>query len=324
MMELKRCRQFRVALALSSSLILSTGCATANVSPASGEPPKELAKLPSSLKAELSSQTVSTGTIALLTVELPAEYQGKPVTGIFEGMELPFFPISQKPGSEVAGTSARFATVLSIPYDHAPGNGSIQLRLGDGPQQSDAGTVEFKVVQGEYPSEVLKVDGRRVHPKKKSDLARIAKEQIEIGRVYKAVTLSKYWEGPFIKPIESEITSAFGTRRVYNGELKSFHGGVDLRAPMKTPIYSAAAGKVVMAKNLFYTGNTVMLDHGYGIITLYAHMSRLKVKKGEDVKAHQLLGLSGKTGRVNGPHLHWQAIVHKVKVNPFGLIEVLR
>jgi len=93
---------------------------------------------------------------------------------------------------------------------------------------------------------------------------------------------------------------------------------------MLTPVYSAAPGIVVLAKNLFYTGNTVMIDHGYGIITLYAHMTELKVKKDDVVEQRRLLGLSGKTGRVSGPHLHWQAVVHHVKVNPIGLTEVMR
>jgi murein DD-endopeptidase MepM/ murein hydrolase activator NlpD len=99
---------------------------------------------------------------------------------------------------------------------------------------------------------------------------------------------------------------------------------MDLKAAMETPVYSAAPGIIVLAKNLFYTGNTVMMDHGYGVVTLYAHMNELKVKVGEVVPVHKLLGLSGKTGRVSGPHLHWQAVVHHVKVNPIGLTEVMR
>ena len=138
------------------------------------------------------------------------------------------------------------------------------------------------------------------------------------------MTLKKFWQGPFELPIQSRVTSAFGTRRVYNGVLKSFHTGLDLKAAMNTPIHAAAPGIVALSKNLFYTGNTVILDHGYGILTVYAHMNLRKVKVGDVVDVQQILGLSGKTGRVNGPHLHWQGIAHQVKVNPLGLVQVVK
>jgi murein DD-endopeptidase MepM/ murein hydrolase activator NlpD len=117
------------------------------------------------------------------------------------------------------------------------------------------------------------------------------------------------------------VTSSFGSRRVYNGIQSSAHTGLDFKAPKGTPIYAASRGRVALAKNLFFTGNTVILDHGYGVLTLYAHMSKLKVKKGQMVEGGHLLGLSGMTGRVTGPHLHWMAIIHKQKVNPIGLTQ---
>jgi hypothetical protein len=280
------------------------------------EAPVQTHSLPLNIKTELSSTTVVAGTITLLTLHLPPEQRNKAITGKFEGIELPFFQQSEL-------DDGIYECVVSIPYDHVPGKGIIRVQIGEGEQLSSV-EVPFDIIGGNYPSEILRVNGRRVNPTRKSDLIRIKKDQAEVVEIYKRVTRKKYWKGPFILPIQSRVTSPFGTRRVYNGALRNFHPGMDLKAAEKTPIVASAPGEVVLARNLFYTGNTVMIDHGYGIVTLYAHMSKLNVKKGQIIKKRELLGLSGRTGRVNGPHLHWQAVVHKVKVNPLGLIHVIR
>jgi murein DD-endopeptidase MepM/ murein hydrolase activator NlpD len=295
--------------------LLSSACATAKTL-TQEEVTQSIQPPPVNLKAELSSNEVVAGTLARISLRLPSEYRNQPILGQFEGIELPFFPVPEH-GQDV------YEALLGVPYDRKPGLGVISIKVGEGSRTVEF-QLPFQVKDGNYPSEILRVDGRRVNPTNKKDLARIIREQAEVAEIYKRVTPQKYWPGPFSLPIESKITSPFGTRRVYNGQLKNFHPGLDLKAPLKTPIYTAAPGVVVLSKSLFYTGNTVMIDHGYGVITLYAHMSKLQVKLGQLVKAHDLLGLSGKTGRVNGPHLHWQAVVHRVKVNPLGLTQVVR
>ncbi len=271
------------------------------------------------IHAELSSSQVVSGTIALITIQVPSVYRKGMISGEFEKTEFPFFPVSET----VNGLIETFEAVLAVPYERKPGPGIVTVHIGKG-ETAKSYPISFNVVEGDYRSEVLHVDGRRVNPHHKKDLLRIKGEQERVAQIYGRVTPQKYWSGPFSYPIQSPVTSPFGTKRLYNGQLKNFHTGLDLKAPMKTPIYSAEAGMVVLASNLFYTGNTVMIDHGYGVITLYAHMSRIKVKEGQVIQAHQLVGLSGKTGRVNGPHLHWQAVVHRVKVNPIGLTEVMK
>ncbi|MEO5968887.1 MAG: M23 family metallopeptidase [Bdellovibrionia bacterium] len=282
-------------------------------------------KLPLDIRAELSSGEVPAGTLVLITLHLPEGVQAPAVnqgnqedssnqavfSGEFEGTSFSFFTAPDL-GPQV------YEAVLGIPYERKPGKAVIQVR---GEQNLE---IPFKVIDGHYPSETLHVDGRRVNPTKKKDLIRIKKEFMEVAAIYKRVTPKKYWSGRFSYPIQSSVTSVFGGKRVYNGSLKNYHPGLDLKAPMRTPVYSPAPGIVVLAKNLFYTGNTVMIDHGYGVITLYAHMTELKVKKDDIVGKERLLGLSGKTGRVTGPHLHWQAVVNHVKVNPIGLTEVMR
>lgn len=308
--ELYRQNRFRIIPYLFYSFLFLSACATAST-PNRTTSSIDIKPEALNIQTELSSHEVVSGTLALVKLNLPEDLRKKQVIGEFEGNELPFYETNQ-------GLEA----VLSVPYEHAPGPGSILVKIGEGADTKQF-QVPFKVIEGNYRSEVLHVDSRRVNPKA-TDLLRIREEQAEVQEIYKKVTRQKYWKGPFIFPIQSRVTSPFGSKRVFNGQLKNFHPGLDLKAAVGTPIRAAAPGVVVMAKSLFYTGNTVMVDHGYGMITLYAHMSKIQVKLGQQVKGNELLGLSGKTGRVNGPHLHWQAVVHRVKVDPMGLIQVIR
>ncbi len=304
---------FRKTLGLLFVGVHCTACATANTlhpTTMNFQSPKL------DIRAQLSSQEVLPGTIVLIRLESSQMLQSVPVMGEFEGITFPFFPENPQGGG---GSQA----VLGIPYDRKPGPGIIYVTLGEGASASHL-EVALNVFPGEYPSESLRVDSRRVNPTRRKDLQRIRAEQSEVGAIYQRVTQQKLWQGPFVLPIHSKITSPFGTRRIYNGAVRNYHPGLDLRAPQGTPVRASAPGIVVLAKSLFFTGNTVILDHGYGIVTLYAHMSRLSVKLGQRVEMQQKLGLSGKTGRVNGPHLHWQAVVHQVKINPLGLTQVMR
>ncbi|MBI3554935.1 MAG: M23 family metallopeptidase, partial [Deltaproteobacteria bacterium] len=179
------------------------------------------------------------------------------------------------------------------------------------------------VKSGTYPSEKLRVAPRMVVPSKK-DQKLIAKDRILLGRAYATKTLTRFWDPPVVMPIQSVITSTFGSARVYNGKKESVHFGTDLRAPTGTQIVAPIAGQVAVARLLYYTGNTVILDHGFGMFTIYGHMSKLLVKEGEIVKKGQVMGLSGMTGRANGPHLHWGVNLHGTKIDPMVLVSALK
>ena len=118
-------------------------------------------------------------------------------------------------------------------------------------------------------------------------------------------------------------SSTFGNKRVFNGQLKSYHNGVDFRARTPIPVYAANSGVVTLAESLFYSGNAVIIDHGTGIFTIYAHLSRIDVAAGSYIEKGQRLGLTGATGRVSGPHLHWGVKINGIAVNPMQLIEVM-
>ena len=164
--------------------------------------------------------------------------------------------------------------------------------------------VSVQIVEKNYPFETLRVNPKRVKLSKK-DLKRVIKERKILKEVYRNSDKSLLIDKGFIHPLQSKVTSFYGTRRLYNNVKKSQHLGIDYRAAVGVPIPSSNKGKVVLARNLFYTGNTVILDHGMGIFTLYGHMNKIFVKKGYVAKQGEVLGHAGKTGRVTGPHLHW-------------------
>ena len=130
------------------------------------------------------------------------------------------------------------------------------------------------------------------------------------------------WSGNFQAPVKAAATDSFGTRRTFNGKLASIHKGTDFRAPTGTPVLAGNSGKVILAQKLFYEGNCVMVDHGLGLISISMHLSRIDVKPGQQVTRGQPLGLSGATGRVTGPHLHWAIRWQGVMLDPVKLLHL--
>ena len=152
-------------------------------------------------------------------------------------------------------------------------------------------------------------------------------KQIKADVALKAVVFSHsaaepLWAASFRAPVAAAATDSFGTRRMFNGKLASIHKGMDFRAAMGTPVHAANSGTVVLARKLYYEGNCVVIDHGLGLWTLSMHLSRIDVREGQQVAPGQLLGLSGATGRVTGPHLHWAVRWQGVYLDPAKLLRL--
>jgi murein DD-endopeptidase MepM/ murein hydrolase activator NlpD len=130
-------------------------------------------------------------------------------------------------------------------------------------------------------------------------------------------------EGPFVRPVAEPANSAFGSRSVFNGQMRAPHSGADFLSPAGTPVHAPAGGKVVVAAPLYYTGNTVVIDHGLGLYSLFAHFSAIAVHEGDLVTAGDVVGRVGATGRVTGPHLHWAIRVGGARVDPLSVLAVL-
>lgn len=171
-----------------------------------------------------------------------------------------------------------------------------------------------------YKSEKLNVNKSRVTLSKK-DLDRVMKEN-EIKRKIYLKTASYYlFDKPFKVPLNSFITSYYGNRRLFNNKKKSQHLGNDFRAKVGVKIPVSNKGKVVYAGNLFFTGNVVVVDHGLNIFTAYGHLSKILVSEGMILNQGDIVGLSGATGRVSGPHLHWGVKINGNWVDGFSLVE---
>lgn len=210
----------------------------------------------------------------------------------------------------------RLLVFLAVPYQQKT---PIELLY-----QTPSGTktLRINVHQGDYTSEILRVEPSKVSPPKEV-LKRIAKEREEALALYTTITPKRFWHQPFTLPLESAITSAYGTARLYNDTLKSYHTGVDLRAPLRTPIYAINDGVVVLAKERYYAGNSIIIDHGEGIYSTYYHLDTLSFRAGEKISKGEILGLSGQSGRVTGPHLHFGIMLHGTPVDPLHFIETL-
>lgn len=187
-----------------------------------------------------------------------------------------------------------------------------QLKLND--------EFSIKIVQGAYKKEKIMIaDTTKTKPNKTAN-ERITKEFAEANAIYRTYTEKRHWSKPFILPLNSVITSPYGSARVFNGEIKSFHGGTDFRAAIGTPIHASNDGVVVIAKDRFLAGKSVVIDHGEGVFSMYYHCSDIKVKLGEKVQRGQVVALSGDTGRVSGAHLHFGILVNGVQVDPIDFI----
>lgn len=187
---------------------------------------------------------------------------------------------------------------------------------------NDEQIIKFKLIEGSYKKENITVSSSKANPNKEN-LKRIKKESKEAYSIYRAKTDKLLFNSKFELPINSVITSNFGNARIFNGNLKSYHSGTDFRASVGTPIKAANDGVVVIAKERFYAGNSVVINHGGGIYSQYYHLSKINVEVGNLVKKGEVIGLSGATGRVSGPHLHFGIMVNANSVEPLKFIEAI-
>lgn len=216
----------------------------------------------------------------------------------------------------------RYFALIPVDYDAKPHTQEVVIKYDEhGTPQSTSFYLD--VIKGMYASEEIHVDSKKVNPKSKKVQARIAKEYKEAMEVYHHITPRLYINKAFILPLHSKITSDFGKERLYNGSHRGYHSGTDFRAKMGTPVRASNDGVVVLVKNRFYSGGTVIIDHGEGIYTCYFHLSKFLVKNGQKVKRGEVIARSGKSGRVTGPHLHFAVRVYGVQVDPMQFITLM-
>ena len=214
----------------------------------------------------------------------------------------------------VVKQGGRWIAVVGIPLAAAPGSASIRVKA---PAER---SISFEVAPKQYATQSLKVPPKQVNLSK-ADLARVTRERESIERALSRWSDVEPASLQMPQPVPGLRSSSFGLRRVFNGESRNPHSGMDIAAPVGTPVHAPLAGTVLDTGQFFFNGNTVFLDHGRGLISMYCHLSKISVRPGQSIAAGEIVGAVGMTGRVTGPHLHWGLTLNHAWVDPELFIE---
>jgi hypothetical protein len=260
---------------------------------------------------KLSSSVASQG--SLLQAEVTGTKASQEISAEWDAKSIPLW--HETPASDT------LRALIGIDLEKPPGQYEWKLSWTGADGTPLVCNVPITVRSGKFPVERLTVEKQYVQPDPEQE-KRAEEDQKKMKAIYDTVTPEALWKGKFRVPLNNVTTGGnFGRRRVLNGEARSPHAGVDFPAATGTPVFAAQAGRVVLAENLYYSGNTVVIDHGFGIYTLYAHLSEIEVHEGDAVQVSTQIGKVGATGRVTGPHLHWGLTIDHARVNALQIVQ---
>jgi murein DD-endopeptidase MepM/ murein hydrolase activator NlpD len=270
---------------------------------------------------KLSAPSSSQG--SLLHLEVRSRKPLAEVTAEWNSKNVPFWHVPRSGiDSPKVGPDLREA-ILGVDLEKAPGTYPLLVHVQAAGGKPEACTLHIPVRVGKFATEKLQVGKEFVEPSPEQ-IQRANEERDKLRAIFDQVTPEKLWDGDFRVPLDGVNTGGnFGKRRVLNGQPGSPHSGVDFPALTGTPVHAAQSGRVALAQELFFSGNTVVVDHGLGIYTFYGHLSEIDVKPGDELQSGQVLGKVGATGRVTGPHLHWGLTVERARVNALQLVKLL-
>jgi murein DD-endopeptidase MepM/ murein hydrolase activator NlpD len=260
---------------------------------------------------------------SLLLVEVRSRKPILDLTAQWNDKKVPFW---QTNTAQLIGNSAAWdlrRALLGVDLEKPPATYPLlmQVTLTNGNPTSCS--VQIPIHKGKFATESLHVGKEFVEPDPEQ-IKRANEERDQLRHIFDQVTPQKLWTGKFRVPLDGVTTGGnFGKRRILNGQPGTPHGGVDFPATTGTSVHAAQSGRVVLAQEFFFSGNTIVVDHGLGIYTFYGHLSAIDVKAGDTVDSGQVIGKVGATGRVTGPHLHWGLTVERSRVNPLQLVELL-
>lgn len=217
--------------------------------------------------------------------------------------------------------SLEYMAIVGIDLDVEPGDYPLDVLVSYADGRHERIRREIRITGKEFPLKKLHVKEKYVTPPPEVQ-ERIHRESEILKAVYDIFTMQWMGKGEFIVPSEGEAVPNFGERRIFNGKPRSPHSGVDISSPYGAPVKASNSGNVVLASDLYFSGKTVILNHGLGVFTLYCHFSKISVQRGEFVNIGDIIGEIGATGRVTGPHLHWAARVTGSRVDPFSLLSL--
>ena len=258
--------------------------------------------------------------VLLLCFALPVQAEGfltrllnKPVPGgvavvdLGNGADAPRVRYDGKPVLVVREDGQRWIAIVGVPLSVKPGRQQLDV---------DGEAHAFQIGGRDYRAQHITLKNTRQVNPNPADLERIQRELDEQTRAYRQFSARQPSNLLFDKPVDGALSSPFGLRRFFNGEERNPHSGLDFAVPAGTPVKSPAAGKVILTGNYFFNGNTVFVDHGQGLISMFCHLSQIGVKVGDELPRGAVLGKVGSTGRSTGPHLHWNISLNDTRVDP--------
>jgi murein DD-endopeptidase MepM/ murein hydrolase activator NlpD len=262
------------------------------------------------VKVSWSPQELRQGEVLSVTVKPGTEVAA--VEGDLDGTAIYFF---EREGGDFAG-------IVGVDLAASPGLRPLRVQVKD-PQgklyeqafQVMVGRGEFEVQRLTLPEEMVTLKGEV--------LQRVLEENRKLKGIFNQVRPQRLWRHPFVKPVEGPITSTFGLRRILNNKPRSPHSGVDIGAPQGTKVEACNDGIVVFVQELYLCGKTIIIDHGFGLYSMYFHLSEMQVQEGDKMQVGDCIGLVGATGRVTGPHLHWGIRLLGARVDPYSLVRAV-
>lgn len=261
------------------------------------------------IKVSFKPDKIKQGDILYLTVKAnPGVYRTE---GTFLNKPIPFYENSNKEKAALIGIDMNTEPgvyTLSITFEDEKGKRlkrNYKIRIRD---------AKFGVQKLTLPKEMVELD--------EETLKRVRSEQERVSKVWNIFTEEYLWDGNFIMPAEGEVSSNFGLRRIINGEPRNPHNGIDFAAPEGAPVYAPNHGRVIFIDEQFFSGKSLIIDHGRELFSMYFHLSEIVVKDGEEIKKGRLIAKVGKSGRATGPHLHWGMRLNGARVNPISILNL--
>jgi murein DD-endopeptidase MepM/ murein hydrolase activator NlpD len=254
---------------------------------------------------DVTARSIQPGELVVVTVDAPGDADGVHVRAFAHEIE-PF-----------AVGSGRWRALVGIDLDVKAGPHVVTVEAGHA-----RATRTLHVLPKSFPTRRLTVDPDFVTPPP-SATERIERDKQRLAKAWQSSVATRLWTEPFARPVAEVANSAFGTRSIFNGLPRNAHSGADFLSPAGTPVRAPNAGRILIAEDLYFSGNTIVIDHGLGLFSLLAHLSLIDVREGDRVAVGQVVGKVGATGRVTGPHLHWAVRLNGARVDPLSLLALL-
>jgi len=243
---------------------------------------------------------------------VPAGPGAESVQGRFRGRIIPFF-------READGKT--FGALVGVDLADPPSRQDLLVEVSGNRGGKKRRHFPVQVVSAHFPIQKLTVPQNYVDLDDETT-KRVEEEQDLILKSLNKVTTQRFWSGQFIRPVEGKVSGSFGRKRIINGQPRSPHSGEDFTAPQGTPVHATNEGVIALVGDFFFSGKSIVLDHGLGLYTMYFHLDEVDVAEGDKISKGEVLGKVGATGRATGPHLHWGMRIDGARVNPLSILNV--